>query len=291
MNPNPKPPGRRTTGAALALALALATAAESSGADAPKAADDLTFRPTVVVLRGSSQGSGTVIASVAGEALVLTAAHVVRGEGPVTVELHRFNLGVERSAAAKGWPLSIKGEVAASDKGADVAVVRLKLKTPLPYVARLAASGDEPKRGAVILTVGVDGKRKLESWESPVVRTAWFVAGDAPFNEATLRNAENRADFDPEAGARPFLITRKAPVGGRSGGGLYADGTRLAGVCVGRIDLSSGAAVGVFAGPDSVHKLLRDHGLDAAVARSVEARERPAVTPAGAPRPAINPAR
>ena len=42
------------------------------------ASDDWTFRPTVVVRRGTSQGSGTIIASVDGETLVLTAAHVVR---------------------------------------------------------------------------------------------------------------------------------------------------------------------------------------------------------------------
>ena len=49
--------------------------------------------PTVVVRRGTSQGSGTIIASVDGETLVLTAAHVVKAEGPVLVELHRYNLG------------------------------------------------------------------------------------------------------------------------------------------------------------------------------------------------------
>ena len=57
-----------------------------------------TYRPTVVVRRGTSQGSGTIIASVDGETLVLTAAHVVKAEGPILVELHRYNLGMERHA-------------------------------------------------------------------------------------------------------------------------------------------------------------------------------------------------
>ena len=38
-----------------------------------------------------------MIASVEGETLILTAAHVVEGAGPLWVELHRYNFGVEKS--------------------------------------------------------------------------------------------------------------------------------------------------------------------------------------------------
>ena len=43
--------------------------------------DDATYRATVVVRRGTSQGSGTIIASVPGETLVLTASHVIKEIG------------------------------------------------------------------------------------------------------------------------------------------------------------------------------------------------------------------
>src|SRR3712207_6307971 len=78
------------------LAMALTEAApRRAPADRLVPADDGTFRPTVLIRQGPAQGSGTVIASVAGEALVLTAAHAVRGSGEVLVELHRYNLGLE----------------------------------------------------------------------------------------------------------------------------------------------------------------------------------------------------
>ena len=49
---------------------------------APVPWDNETYRPTVVVRRGTSQGSGTIIASIDGETLVFTASHVVKDEGP-----------------------------------------------------------------------------------------------------------------------------------------------------------------------------------------------------------------
>ena len=88
--------------------------------------DDWTFRPTVVVRRGPSQGSGTIIASVEGETLVLTASHVIRESGPISVELHRYNLGLERMPAPPGaWPRPIAAELAAIDRAADLAVLRI----------------------------------------------------------------------------------------------------------------------------------------------------------------------
>ena len=67
--------------------------------------DNWTFRPTVLVRRGSSQGTGTIIASLDRETLVLTAGHVIRGRGPILVELHRYNLGIEHQPTIPGkWP-------------------------------------------------------------------------------------------------------------------------------------------------------------------------------------------
>src|SRR3954471_5678387 len=65
--------------------------------DSPKPGDDVTFRPTVMVHKGKAVGTGTVISSLEGETLVLTACHVIDEPGPLTVDLNRFNLGLERT--------------------------------------------------------------------------------------------------------------------------------------------------------------------------------------------------
>ena len=78
-----------------------------------------------------------------GQTLVLTAAHVLDAKGPVRIELHRYNLGMERKPATEGvWPRVINGKVAATDTAADLAVVRIERMGALPYVARLS-HGDE----------------------------------------------------------------------------------------------------------------------------------------------------
>ena len=85
-----------------------------------------------MVRKKASQGSGTVIASVEGETLILTAAHVVEGSGPLWVELHRYNFGVEKTEPRGAWPLAVAAEVAATDPAGDLAVVRLRGQPPAP---------------------------------------------------------------------------------------------------------------------------------------------------------------
>lgn len=234
-------------------------------ASSPTSNDDRTFRPTVVVRQGNAQGSGTIIASVAGETLVLTAAHVVRGRDALSVEIHRYNLGVETALPVKGWPLSIPAEVAAVDALADIAVLRVRGRLELPFVARLAAAGDEPPRGALLTSVGIDGGDRFKSWTSPLSSVIWFAMDEAGPGELL-----GRAGPGVES-ERPFLLTGRAPEHGRSGGGLFAEGGSLVGVCVGRIELTKNRPLGVFASSESVRRLLREHDLDVVVDRS-EAR-------------------
>jgi S1-C subfamily serine protease len=214
--------------------------------------DNLTFRPTVVVRKGKAQGSGTVIASVEGESLVLTAAHVVKEPGELVVELHRYNLGLERAGARGRWPKVVAGEIAASDRAADVAIVRVRKLPSLPFVARLAPGDQEPARGAVVVSVGIDRGTHLSSWRSRVREVAWLALEDG-------------------RGERSFVITVQPPERGRSGGGLFLEGGALTGVCIGRAEMVRGRISGVFASGASIRRLLRDYDLDAAVGRS-EAR-------------------
>ncbi|AMV36557.1 serine protease [Planctomyces sp. SH-PL62] len=217
--------------------------------DAVEPGDDRTFRPTVVIRMAGSQGSGTLIASTADVTLVLTAAHVVRGEGPIAIELHRYNLGLERKAGG-AWPLIVPAEVVASDPSADVAVLRLRRSPPLPYVARLYEDEAEAlAAGTLVTSLGVDLGSRLTSWKTKVVETARFQ----------LENGDVE---------RPFLITLKIPEHGRSGGGLFTREGRLAGVCVGHAEMIEGRRMGVFASIESVRGLLRRHDLAAVVSRS-----------------------
>jgi S1-C subfamily serine protease len=212
--------------------------------------DDRTYRPTVVVRRGTSQGSGTIIASVDGETLVLTASHVVKAEGPIFVELHRYNLRMEGRAAPPGaWPRVISASLAAADTAADLAIVRMEKITALPYVARLTHKNDEPPPNAVVTSIGVDLGKKLTHWSSRLVETLTFELNDS-------------------GSARSFLITEKIPEHGRSGGGLFLANGDLVGVCVGHSELVKAKRMGVFAAGESIRRLLDEHQMTATILRS-----------------------
>jgi S1-C subfamily serine protease len=222
----------------------------SGGRRTPVPWDDRTYRPTVVVRRGTSQGSGTIIASVDGETLVLTASHVVKAEGPIFVELHRYNLRMEGRAAMQGaWPRVISAALAAVDTTADLAIVRIEKMTALPYVARFTHDNAEPPPNSVVTSIGIDLGLKLTHWTSRLVETVTFELNDS-------------------GSARPFLITEKIPEHGRSGGGLFLANGDLVGVCIGHSELVKGRRMGVFAAGESIRRLLDDHQLTASLLRS-----------------------
>jgi S1-C subfamily serine protease len=218
-------------------------------------ADDWTFRPTVIIRRGTSQGSGTIIASVDGETLVLTAAHVVQNPAPIFVELHRYNLGVERKPASGQWPRVVAATLVADDPAADLAVLRIAKMVALPYVARLFSSQPEPPPGAVVTSVGIDLGVKLGGWTTLLLQTRRFELND-------------------NGVARSFLITLHPPEHGRSGGGLFLSSGELAGVCVGHTELDEGHTVGVFSAPEGIRQLLDQSGLTKVVALSETRRAR-----------------
>jgi S1-C subfamily serine protease len=227
--------------------------------------DDWTFRPTVGVRRGTSQGSGTIIASVDGEALVLTAAHVVRESGPISVELHRYNFGLERTPAPPGaWPQAVGADLAAIDPAADLAVLRIEGVPPLPYVAHIAPARREPTVDSIVTSIGIDLGRHLSSWSTRLVEALWFELND---------NREERL----------FFITARPPEHGRSGGGLFLPDGELVGVCIGHAELFRGGPQGVFASRESIRQLLVEHELMTVIARSEQRRSRLGFRPARRP--------
>jgi S1-C subfamily serine protease len=235
------------------------TARGSSGLVRPGRAlpsDDWTFRPTVIIRRGTSQGSGTIIASVDAETLVLTAAHVVQDQGPTLVELHRYNLGLEQAAAPGIWPRVVTATLAASDSGTDLAVLRIDGLTALPFVARLALERQDPPGESIVTSVGIDLGVKLGSWTTRLLETRRFELND-------------------NGAAHPFLLTAHRPEHGRSGGGLFLPSGELLGVCIGHTEITDGHSVGVYSAWESIHRLLDDHGLAVIVALSESRRPRP----------------
>lgn len=225
----------------------------SRGESPVRPGDDATFRPTVIVTRGTSQGSGTVIASIPGETLVLTAAHVLEAGGPAFVEVHRYNLALENKRNSDGWPKKIPAEVVAIDAAADVAVLRIEGFQAMPYVAKVAVKRGEPEPGSGVISVGIDRGAKLTSWSTRIIDLAQF-------------------DMAKGGGDRPFLLTETPPDFGRSGGGLFRPDGTVVGVCVGRADVIKGRRVGIFASTASIQRILREHDLDLKVARSAARR-------------------
>jgi S1-C subfamily serine protease len=229
--------------------------------DIPLESDNLTFRPTVLVRRGNSQGSGTIIASLEDDTLILTASHVVRGNGPIHVELHRYNLGLERSSHGAGnWPRQVTADAVATDTAADLAILRIRNMVALPYVARMAGDEDEPTTSATLTSLGIDLGAKLASWKTRLVEVLWFELNDA-------------------GNDRPFLVTAKIPEHGRSGGGLFDKDGQLVGVCVGHAELVKGRRMGVFSSIESARRMLEKHELTAVIDRSEARRDRLARSP------------
>ena len=196
------------------------------------------------------RGSGTVIMSVPGETLILTAAHVVKDAGKVEVELHRHNLGFKVNTLTEGggWPRLVPGRVVASDRGTDVAVVRVRGMVALPFVAKFDPKAEEPARGDIMTSVGIDRALHLTRWQTTVQRSS---------------------KIDIKQGGQPaiFNITTRAPEHGRSGGGLFRDDGAVVGVCTGQLDSRKGEPkLGIFASVASIRRLLEENGIEVVAA-------------------------
>jgi S1-C subfamily serine protease len=216
--------------------------------DRPLPVDNLTFRPTVLIRKGPrASGSGIVIASVPGDTLVLTAAHVLNNEGDLVVELHRFNLGLEQVRVGGQWPHLVPAEVVAVDASADVAALRIRgLRASLPFVARMAMEQGEPGAGTVVTSVGIDREVQLSSWTARI-------------------KGVTMADPNKTGHESPFLVIDRPPDHGRSGGGLFRPDGRLVGLCTGRQDRPRTQSIGVFSSSTSLRRLLNVAHLMATV--------------------------
>jgi len=255
------------------LLLVLGSARAGEPLDVPLPGDDATYRPTVVVRKGSALGTGTIIASVEGETLILTASHVVEESGPLHVELFRYNFGLEHARSVKGFPRKVGASIAARDRNTDLAILRVGGQLKLPYVARIAMSSRPIAVGSAVTSIGFDRGERLIGFPTRVKKV-------------------ERIDMDRGGGDRSFLITENPPEVGRSGGGLFLPDGTLVGVCLAKAQLKLGPVLGMYSTVANVERLLKSQqGLGSVVARShpvVSAPPSPSTIPRKLDIPEIN---
>lgn len=172
----------------------------------------------------SAYGSGTIVSSTPGEAVVLTCGHIFREAGR--------NGEVLVDVFDGSFHTTIPGQVISFDLEADVGLVRVETDAQLSSVP-VAPRSYAILQGAQVATVGCSG-------------------GAAPSAEQGRITAVNRY-------LGPANIECSGlPVQGRSGGGLFSSDGYVIGVCS-AADPSEGR--GLYAGLDEIHKQLAEAGL------------------------------
>jgi thiol-disulfide isomerase/thioredoxin len=210
-----------------------------------------TVRLSVADPNGRSTGTGVVVDARNGMALVLTCGHLFResaGRGAVEISLFTAGPG---GAELRG---KVAGEVIDFDLDRDLALVRFKVDGPVD-VAPVAPLGTPLETGASVTCVG------CSHGENP---TPW----------ATRLTAINRYQ------GHPNIEAARAPVEGRSGGGLFNSTGQLIGVC---FAADPQGDEGLYASLPSIHAKLDELKLamvyqSPATAGVVDARATAAAT-------------
>ncbi len=151
---------------------------------------------------GHSYGTGTIIDSRSGEALVITCGHLFRdsqGKGPVTVELFESTPDGARVIA------EVPGQVINFNLDRDLGLVSIRPNRPV-LAAPIAPTQTILERGDRLVSVGCD-------------------RGENPTALATRVTNVDRYQGPPN------IEASGAPIEGRSGGGLFNAAGQLVGVC------------------------------------------------------------
>ena len=170
---------------------------------------DLTWIASSVKLRvddeqGHSWGTGTIIDTRNGEALILTCGHIFRDSlGKGTIDVHLFN---------KNSNIRVSGQCLYYDLDLDLALVSIAPPCPVRAIP-VAPATYQVQSGQQVLSVGCDGGA------DPTVRNHQILSID---RIGTANNAPTPFHYIQISGA---------PVGGRSGGGLFGKEGYLLGVC------------------------------------------------------------
>jgi hypothetical protein len=178
---------------------------------------------------GRSFGTGTIVDSRSGEALIITCGHLFRdskGQGPVTVDL--FTAG-PNGARTIG---QISGQVISYNLDRDIGLVSIKPGHPV-RVAKIAPAQLTVQRGDHVTSVGCD------HGGDPTALASWVTA-------------TNRYK------GAPNIESNGAPAEGRSGGGLFTTDGTLVGICF-AADYEGNE--GLYKSLDTIHDELDRVGL------------------------------
>jgi thiol-disulfide isomerase/thioredoxin len=198
---------------------------------------------------GRSYGTGTIVDTRSGEALVVTCAHLFRdtkGKAPVKADLYE--------AAGDGVRLAghATGQVLSFDLTRDIALVSLRVDRPVG-VATVAPPRSTIERGDRMVGVG------CSNGQDPTV-------------------LETRVTSLDRYQGPPNIEASGAPAIGRSGGGLFNGKNELVGVCN---NADPEGNEGIYAGLESIHDQLDRLGLKEIYAKS-DSSGRSAATAPGA---------
>jgi hypothetical protein len=188
-----------------------------------------TVRLIIEDATGRSFGTGTVVDTRSGEALVITCAHLFRetkGKAPVKADLYE--------AAGDGVRVvgHATGQVLSYDLTRDIALVSLRVDRPVGVVS-VAPPRSTVKRGERMIGVG------CSNGQDPTVLETRVIA------------------LDRYQGP-PNIEASGAPAIGRSGGGLFNGKNELVGVCN---NADPEGNEGIYAGLESIHDQLDRLGL------------------------------
>lgn len=196
-----------------------------------------TVRIRVDDAQGRSFGTGTIIDSRSGEALIATCGHLFResqGKGPMTVEL--FEPNADGTVRVVG---SVPGQLISCNLDRDVAFVSIKPGRKVT-AAPVAATRTAVQKGDRVATIGCSN-------------------GKDPTMLAQRVNS-----LDRYAGAPNFEVSG-APEEGRSGGGVFNLQGQLIGVCY-AADYEG--KEGLYAALESIHTGLDELKLTDVYAKS-----------------------
>jgi S1-C subfamily serine protease len=188
-----------------------------------------TVRLKVDDAKGHSYGTGTIIDSRSGQALVITCGHLFResaGKGPLSVELFERVPGGVRAAG------EVPAQLIGYDLDRDLALVGIWPKRAVT-VAAVAPQGAAVDRGHRVVSIGCSN-------------------GKDPTALATRITTVDRYKGPPNVQASG------APVEGRSGGGLFNEQGQLIGVC---FAADHEGNEGLYAALESIHEELAENGL------------------------------
>lgn len=190
---------------------------------------DATVRIRVTDAEGVNFGSGTIVESKRGRALILSCGHVFRDlKQGSTIEVDIFDWANGRVARRETYV----GDVLGYDLDSDVGLLAIPAQRRLPCCP-VAADDERPSVGDGVVNIGCS-------------------RGELPTIENVKVKQLNRY-LGPDN-----LQCTGVPVQGRSGGGLFDAEGRIVGVCIARDPRDQ---EGIYAGLEAIYALLDQRDL------------------------------